>query len=58
MAVIAEHLGHANTRMTDKHYAHLSGGYVAETIRAHFPKLGINGDTSVAPLSLASRRGT
>lgn len=57
-AVIAEQLGHADTRMTEKHYAHLSGGYVAETIRAHFPKLGIGSDTSVVPLSPASRRGT
>jgi integrase len=58
MAVIAEQLGHADTRMTEKHYAHLSGGYVAETIRAHFPKLGIGVDTSVVPLNHASRRGT
>ena len=35
MAVIAEQLGHADTRMTEKHYAHLSG------IRAHFPTLRI-----------------
>ena len=41
MAVIAEQLGHADTRMTEKHYAHLSGGYVADTIRAHFPTLRI-----------------
>lgn len=41
LAVIAEQLGHADTRMTEKHYAHLSGGYVADTIRAHFPTLGI-----------------
>jgi integrase len=41
MPVIAQQLGHADTRMTEKHYAHLSGGYVADTIRAHFPALGI-----------------
>jgi integrase len=35
MAVTAEQLGHADTRMTEKHYAHLSG------IRAHFPTLRI-----------------
>jgi integrase len=41
MPVIAKQLGHADTRMTEKHYAHLSPNYVAETIRASFPTLGI-----------------
>jgi len=35
MGVIAEQLGHADTRMTEKHHAHLSCGYVADTIRAN-----------------------
>lgn len=55
MGVIAEQLGHADTRMTEKHYAHLSGGYVADTIRAHFPTLGIGGDNKVAPLKHKKR---
>ena len=41
MGVIAAQLGHADTRMTERHYAHLSPSYVAETIRANFPDLGI-----------------
>ena len=41
MGVIAEQLGHSDTRMTEKHYAHLAPSYVAATIRAHFPTLGI-----------------
>ena len=41
MGVIAAQLGHADTRMTEKHYAHLSPSYVADTIRANFPTLGI-----------------
>jgi integrase len=41
MGVIAEQLGHADTRMTEKHYAHLAPSYIADTIRAHFPTLGI-----------------
>jgi integrase len=53
MGVIAEQLGHADTRMTEKHYAHLAPSYVADTIRAHFPTLGITGDTAVTPM----RRG-
>jgi integrase len=44
MAIIAKQLGHADTRITEKHYAHLAPSYVAATIRANFPSLGI-GDT-------------
>jgi integrase len=50
LGVIAEQLGHADTRMTEKHYAHLAPSYVADTIRAHFPTLGIAGETTVRPL--------
>jgi len=50
MGVIAEQLGHADTRMTEKHYAHLAPSYVADTIRAHFPTLGIAGDSSLRPM--------
>jgi integrase len=39
MAVIARQLGHADTRMTEKHYAHLAPNYVADTIRGSFPRL-------------------
>jgi integrase len=52
MGVIAEQLGHADTRMTEKHYAHLSSGYVADTIRAHFPTLGISEDSKVVQVKL------
>jgi integrase len=50
MGVIAEQLGHADTRMTEKHYAHLAPSYVADTIRAHFPTLGIAEESTVTPL--------
>jgi hypothetical protein len=39
MAVIARQLGHADTRMTEEHYAHLAPNYVADTIREGFPRL-------------------
>jgi integrase len=41
LQVIAEQLGHADTRITQKHYAHLSQSYVANVIRAAWPALGI-----------------
>ena len=50
MGVIAAQLGHADTRMTEKHYAHLSPSYVAQTIRANFPVLGFNNTATVVPL--------
>jgi integrase len=50
LGVIAAQLGHADTRMTEKHYAHLAPSYVADTIRAHFPTLGIGGEETVVPL--------
>lgn len=50
MAVIAKQLGHADTRMTERHYAHLSPNYVAKTIRENFPTLGIVPKTNVAAI--------
>ncbi len=41
MAVIAEALGHADERITRKHYAHLAPSYVAQTIRDAAAGLGI-----------------
>ena len=41
MSVIAKAMGHSDTRMTEKHYAHLAPSYVADTIRANLPPLGI-----------------
>jgi integrase len=50
MGVISAQMGHSDTRMTERHYAHLAPSYVAETIRAALPALGIVDDTNVAPL--------
>ena len=43
---------HKDTRMTEKHYAHLAPPYVAETIRANLSKLGIE-TGNVTPLPVA-----
>ena len=53
MGVIAAQLGHADTRITEKHYAHLAPSYVADTIRGAFPDLGIVGETNVISLNTA-----
>jgi integrase len=47
LPVIAANLGHADTRMTERHYAHLAPSYVADVIRATMPSLGlVSGNTS------------
>jgi integrase len=50
MGVIAARLGHADTRMTEKHYAHLAPSYVAQAIRANFPVLNLADESQVVPL--------
>ena len=50
MGVIAAQLGHADTRMTEKHYAHLAPSYIAQTIRANFPVLNLADETQIVPL--------
>lgn len=44
LQVIARALGHADTRMTERHYAHLSPDHVADQIRANLPSFGIEAD--------------
>ena len=39
LMVVAHALGHADTRMAEKHYAHLAPSYVAETIRRMAPDI-------------------
>lgn len=48
MAVIAAQLGHSDTRISEKHYAHLSPSYVTDTIRANLPVFGITEDHALA----------
>jgi len=56
MGVIAAQLGHADTRMVEKHYAHLAPSYVADTIRANLPALGVVGEAnSPRPINEAHR---
>ena len=43
LMVVARNLGHADTRMVEKHYGHLSASFIAEAIRAAAPRFGITG---------------
>src|SRR5208282_5005459 len=51
MAVIAAQLGHTDTRMTERHYAHLAPSYVADTVRAAFGTMGLVETDNVVPLT-------
>ena len=50
MGVIAVALGHSDSRLTEKFYAHLAPSYVADTIRANLPTLGVVESDTVTPL--------
>jgi integrase len=49
LPVIAANLGHSDTRMTERHYAHLVPSHVADVIRATMPKLGLVEPSPVVP---------
>lgn len=47
LLVVAQNLGHADTRMVEKHYGHLAQSYVADTIRRTAPSFGVATDGNV-----------
>ena len=49
--VVAKNLGHADTRMVEKHYGHLAPSFIAEAIRAGAPVYGIKNPKRVVPLA-------
>jgi hypothetical protein len=51
MGVIANQIGHADTRMTERHYAHLAPSYIADAIREGFPIMGIVQVSNIAAIS-------
>ncbi|MGJ8668980.1 MAG: tyrosine-type recombinase/integrase [Oceanococcus sp.] len=40
LQVVSKVLGHSDTRITEKHYAHLASGHIEKTIREHLPDIG------------------
>jgi integrase len=40
LMVVAKNLGHADTRMVERHYGHLAPSYVADSVRKHAPRFG------------------
>ncbi len=51
LMVVAQNLGHRDTRMVERHYGHLSDSYVSEMIRKTAPTYGIGDSENVVPLA-------
>jgi integrase len=50
LMIVAKNLGHADTRMCERFYAHLAPNYIADTIREKAPRFGYASDRKVIPL--------
>ena len=53
--VVAENLGHADTRMVELHYGHLAPSFKSEQVRKHSPDYGFAADGVVTPLRRAAK---
>jgi integrase len=51
LLVVAQNLGHSDTRMVEKHYGHLAPSYKADVIRSMAPKFGFAKSGKVVPLA-------
>ncbi|MBL8248159.1 MAG: site-specific integrase [Candidatus Competibacter sp.] len=52
--VLAQNLGHKDTRMVEKHYGHLAPSYLADAVRASAPRFGLATESSVIPFAKIS----
>jgi integrase len=50
LMVVARNLGHADTRMVERHYGHLAPSYVADAIRAAAPQFDIEPDRKIVSI--------
>jgi integrase len=51
LIVVAQNLGHADTRMCERHYGHLAKSFVADAIRAGAPRFGAVKATNVREIA-------
>jgi integrase len=50
LLVIAQNLGHKDTRMVEKHYGHLANSYMRETLRNSGPRWELGDQSNVVSL--------
>jgi integrase len=58
IAVLSEQLGHKDTRITERHYAHLCKSFKRESVRANAPSFGFGDTSSPIPAGTASEGRT
>lgn len=56
LQIIAQNLGHTDTRMVEKHYGHMSRSHVTDAIRAGAPRFGVVGKDNVEEIGRGRRR--
>jgi integrase len=52
IAVVASNLGHSDSRVTEKHYAHLGASFIADQLRRLGPDFGTVPDSTIVPMTL------
>ncbi|WP_245454755.1 site-specific integrase [Mesorhizobium sp. M3A.F.Ca.ET.080.04.2.1] len=52
LMIVAENLGHADTRMVEKHYGHLTEDYRDQAIRVSGPRFGVTMVGNVVPMEM------
>jgi integrase len=57
LQVLAANLGHSTTRMTERHYAHLTQSFVRDAVRQFAPSFGIRPEHRVVPFEPALAGG-
>jgi integrase len=50
LMVVARNLGHADTRIVERHYGHLAPSYIADAIRAAAPRFDIAPDRKLVSI--------
>ena len=50
LMVVARNLGHANTRMVEKHYGHLADNYIVKAVRESAPKYNVTTTKKIVPI--------
>ncbi len=53
LLLVAENLGHADTRMVEKHYGHLTQSYKDEMFAKHAPRFGSPEESNIVPMEKA-----
>jgi integrase len=51
LMVVARNLGHADTRMVERHYGHLAPSFIADAVRKHAPRFGKPKESNVHSIS-------